>query len=634
MREQLGAPASRGQMGAPALASASVTPRISAGMVARSHGMGEPRWAPVPGALAWCDAFSARVDLVLGRLDGSVPPAVLSADHPLTPIGAYGGGAFVWAGDHEVVAAGADGLLRVLSPLAPPRALTRDGRAAAPVMSPDGSRVAFVLERDDTCDIAVVPVDGSAWPQRVSTGADYTWDPAWSPDGRSLAWHEWDLPNMPWDGSRIVLTDLDAGTSRAIGGGDKEAVGQPRFSPSGDALAYVTDRSGWVNVWIAKPDGSRARAVLPEPHEQAEPGWGPGQRSFAFSPDGNRLVFQRNEGGFGRLVSAASAGTSGRSAHSAHEVSKGWHRGLDWTAAGILCVRSGARTPPAITVMESDGSNRREIARGAVAGFDGDLLVEPEDVTWPGVSKATVHGLLWRPRGADGELLVRPPLLVHVHGGPTSQALADWMPRVHYFVDRGWAVLAPNGRGSTGYGRGYAQALAGQWGEREVDDVVTGIRHAVRKRWSHAERIAILGGSAGGFTALLVCARENVVRAGVSLYGVTDLFDLAETTHRFESRYLDHIVGALPQDAIRYRERSPVTRAGDISVPVLVLQGADDKVVPPAQAERLVAALRRAGTPVEHHVYEGEGHGWTRPETVQDDLERTDAFLTRWVLHR
>ncbi|MFI5053667.1 MAG: alpha/beta hydrolase family protein, partial [Acidimicrobiia bacterium] len=203
------------------------------------------------------------------------------------------------------------------------------------------------------------------------------------------------------------------------------------------------------------------------------------------------------------------------------------------------------------------------------------------------------------------------------------------------FVSRGWAVLSPNYRGSTGYGRSYERALDQGWGALEVADTVAGIHAAVREGWADASRVAVMGGSAGGYTALLVAAQSPPpVRAAVSLYGVTDLFGLAETTHRFESRYLDRLVGELPEHAARYRERSPVTRAHDVAVPVLVLQGADDKVVPAAQAQLMVDAMRGAGAPVEHHVYEGEGHGWARAETIQDSLERIDAFLTRWVLTR
>jgi dipeptidyl aminopeptidase/acylaminoacyl peptidase len=204
---------------------------------------------------------------------------------------------------------------------------------------------------------------------------------------------------------------------------------------------------------------------------------------------------------------------------------------------------------------------------------------------------------------------------------------------VRWFLSRGWVVLAPNPRGSTGYGRAYLRALDGQWGVADVGDTVAGIRAAGERGWTDPARVAVMGGSAGGFTALLLgAATPPVVRAVVSQYGVTDLIDLAATTHRFESRYLDTLVGPLPEAADRYRARSPVTRAAAVTVPVLALQGDADKVVPPAQAARLADALRAAGAPVELHVYEGEGHGWSRPETVIDALGRIEAFLAKWVM--
>jgi dipeptidyl aminopeptidase/acylaminoacyl peptidase len=341
----------------------------------------------------------------------------------------------------------------------------------------------------------------------------------------------------------------------------------------------------------------------------------------------------RNEAGFGRLVVVDIADGAAR------EVSRGWHRGIDWHEDGIVCVRSGARTAPRITVLDPITGTRRPVARGAVAELDATDLAEPEPVTWTADDGGVVHGVLWRPAAPlalpETGNASRVPLLVDVHGGPTDQARVDWVPRVRFFVSRGWAVLAPNYRGSTGYGRTYLRALDHQWGIRDVGDTIAGIAAAGREGWADAERVAVMGGSAGGFTALLVAARAPaVVKAAVSLFGVTDLFGLAETTHRFESRYLDRLVGRLPEDADRYHERSPVIRAGEIGVPVLVLQGAEDRVVPLAQAQQMVDAMRAAGTTVEQHVYDGEGHGWSRAQTIADSYERIEAFLTRWVLTR
>ncbi|HEV2309318.1 MAG TPA: S9 family peptidase [Acidimicrobiia bacterium] len=479
--------------------------------------------------------------------------------------------------------------------------------------------MAFVREGDACCELVVTALDTPGDPTVLRT-ADYVWDPTCSPDGALVAWHEWDLPHMPWDASRIIMAASDGRGPRVVAGGDGEAVGQPRWSPDGSRLGFVTDRDGWWNVWTVDRDGGDARPVLAEPREQAEPPWGPGQRSFAWSPDGAAVALVRNEDGFGRLVVVGREGGGPRR--------RGWHHGLDWGDAGIVAVRSGARTPSAVTVLGSDGA--RVVARGPVGGFETLGLVEPEPVTWPGAEGTSVPGLLWRPTG--GARGSRPPLLVDVHGGPTGQATAAWRSSTSFFTSRGWAVLAPNPTGSTGYGRAFTQALAGKWGERDVEDVAAGIRAAADHGWGDPTRVAVSGGSAGALTALLLCVRHpDLVQAAVSQYGVTDLAALAATTHRFESRYLDRLVGVLPRDAARYRERSPATHAAALRVPVLVLHGRDDRVVPVAQAEALVRAIEGAGGTVEWHLYAGEGHGWRLPETIEDVYERMDAFLRRHV---
>jgi dipeptidyl aminopeptidase/acylaminoacyl peptidase len=206
-------------------------------------------------------------------------------------------------------------------------------------------------------------------------------------------------------------------------------------------------------------------------------------------------------------------------------------------------------------------------------------------------------------------------------------------PRIAYFVDRGWAVLVPDHRGSTGHGRAFTQALAGRWGDLDTADIAAGMRAAAERGWGDARRMVPIGGSAGGFTVLnLLAHHPGLCAAGVDLYGVTDLFDLDETTHRFEAHYLHSVVGPLPAAADRYRDRSPVTVAERITSPLLILQGLDDPVVPPAQSRALAERLRALGRPVELHCYEGEGHGWGRPETVVDELQRTESFLRRHVL--
>lgn len=578
----------------------------------------EPRWAPDGRRLAWVRATALGAVLVV---DGVAVPDVV-------PAGTRGG-TFCWLDAQRLLVVGDGGLRVVRADGAGPGTLlaAATGRAAAPAVG--AGLVAYVDETDETCRIVVEPIDGSRDPRSVSS-ADWAWDPAWSPDGRRLAWHEWDAPDMPWDGSRIVVADLAAGTTEVVAGGPGEAVGQPRFSPDGRRLGFVSDRDGWTNVMIAAADG-RDAVGLTEAHEHAEPSWGPGQRSYAWSPDGRRLAWCRNEHGFGRLLAAptpasgVTASPQGGPGDAGVERGRGWHHGLDWGPRGLAAVRSGARTAPEVVVVDGDPPERSVLDRAAgVGALPVDAFVEPRPVAWTAADGTEIPGLLFVPDGGDGP----PPLLVHLHGGPTDQTRVEWAPRLQFYVGRGYAVLAPNPRGSTGYGRAFTRALRGGWGDVDVDDVLAGIDAAVDRGWGDPARVALVGGSAGGFAALLAAGRApDRVRAVVATYPVTDLVALAAATHRFERHANDVLLGPRPAADPIWRSRSPIVAARAVRVPVLVLQGDADPVVPLGQTRAFVDAVRAAGGDIDLHVYPGEGHGWSRPETVADALGRSVAFL-------
>ncbi|MGH9178136.1 MAG: alpha/beta hydrolase family protein, partial [Acidimicrobiales bacterium] len=312
------------------------------------------------------------------------------------------------------------------------------------------------------------------------------------------------------------------------------------------------------------------------------------------------------------------------------ELAKGVWTSLSWAGGRIAGLRTGARTPTAVTTVDPATGEKQVLATGPGPGLAAvaEAMPEPELVSWEAPDGAEVHGRLWRLPTAGAA--TPPPLLVWAHGGPTDQRRVTFDPRLVFFLSRGWAVLHPDCRGTTGWGRAWAQALRGEWGGADVDDVLAGARAAVERGWGDPRRLVAMGGSAGGMTALLLLARDpGLWAAAVALYPVTDLEALSASTHRFEAHYNLGLVGPLPEAAHRYRKRSPIHLAGRITAPVLLLHGADDVVVPPDQSRQLAAALRGRGVPVEHHEYEGEGHGWRSPATVQDELERTAAFLER-----
>jgi dipeptidyl aminopeptidase/acylaminoacyl peptidase len=595
-------------------------------MCARGRALAEPRLSPDGTQVAFLANQAARGQLVIVPANGGAE-LVVTADPAVTPAAAYGGGAFDWTPDgRSLVYASTDGSLYLIDASGGPvRRIVEHGPVAAPAVAPDGRRVAYLVDSHHVA-IASLDTDGP-WADRISASADFCFDPAWSPDSAHVAWHEWDVPHMPWDESRIVLRLVDGQPSwLTVAGGDGTSVQQPRFSPDGVHLAFLSDAEGWLNLWLYDERG--AHPLLVDEHEHGDPSWGPGQRSFAWSPDSREIAFSRNEQGFGRLCVVNIASGAVR------ELSRGVHGGLSWVGGRIACIVSGARTPTQVVTIDPVTGARTSLARGPVAGFEGAPLIEPELVHWPAGDGCEVHGRLYRPANPP-EGLTAPPLLAWVHGGPTGQWGATFNPRIAFFLERGWAVLVPDHRGSTGWGRSYAQSLRGAWGELDVEDTAAGMRAAAARGWCDARRMVPIGGSAGGFTVLLLLARHpELCAAGVDLFGVTDLFDLDETTHRFEAHYLHSIVGPLPEAADRYRERSPVNMADRIEAPLLILQGSADKVVPPAQSEAIAERLRARGRIVELHTYDGEGHGWLLPETVADELTRTEAFLRRHVLLR
>ncbi len=604
--------------------------RVSAAMCARGRVVGDARLSPDGSLLAWVATSAGVAALVVAPAAGG-PELVVSSD-PVRSSRADGSGVFDWLADGSgFVVAGADGRLYRQDLAGGPAGLVAGaGPAAAPAVSPDGSRVAYCC---DDASVLVAPIGGGAGgvPERHGR-ADFCADPAWAPDG-SLYWHEWDVPAMAWDTSRIGFVEPGGGVG-VIATPEGSSVGQPRPSPDGTRVGFLCDATGWLNLWVANRDGSAARVLVDEAFEHGAPTWGPGQGSWTWSPDGSRVAFCRNERGFGRLCLAdASTGE-------VEELDRGWWWGLSWRAGRLAGVRSGARTPDQVVVWDLAAPEgplrcaRRAIARGPVAGFEAAGLVEPEPVTWLGEDVTgvgpTVFGHLYR---AAVEVEEANPLVVWAHGGPAGQHTVRFDRRVCYFTNRGWNILRVDARGSTGYGRAYAQALRGRWGDLDVDDVAAGVRAAASRGWGDPGRVAVMGASSGALVALGVLARyPTLCAAGVDLYGVADLADLESRTRRFEAHYSAGLIGDLPEAAGLYRARSPIAWAGGIAVPVLVLHGGADPVVPRSQSDALVAAVAGAGGTVEYHVYEGEGHGWSRPEVVADELERIASFLARHVL--
>ncbi|MEW2416006.1 prolyl oligopeptidase family serine peptidase [Streptomyces sp. NPDC046866] len=475
--------------------------------------------------------------------------------------------------------------------------------------------------------LAAVPLDGSAAGDR-SRVRELTDDryrfatgPRLSPDGRYAAWLVWDHPRMPWDGTEVRLAEVRAdGTlaaARTLVGGPEEAVAQVEWMPDGTLLA-VSDRSGWWNPYRVDPHTGEAVNLCPRQEEFGGPLWKPGLRWLAPLPDGLVAVLHGRgspvlgvlDPRTGDLVDAAGPWTA-------------WQPALAVHGSLVYGVAAGPRS--AYEVVELDtGSGHARVAGAAGAGpVDPAYYPEPQTRTFSGPGGREIHAHVYPPRhparrAPAGEL---PPYAVWAHGGPTEHVSPVLDLHIAYFTSRGIGVVEVNYGGSTGYGRAYRERLRGQWGVVDVEDCAAVAGALAAEGTADPERIAIRGGSAGGWTAAASLAATSLYACAAIRYPVLDLRGFAEETHDLESRYVEGLAGPPQTLAARCRERSPVARADRITAPFLLLQGLDDAVCPPAQAERLRAALRGRGVPYAYVAFEGEGHGFRRADTMVRALE-------------
>lgn len=537
---------------------------------------------------------------VLVRLDadGSTVDLTPAPVNVRTRVHEYGGGSYIVTGGIVVYSDFADGRLYRIDPgVDAPTAITPAGEWRYADIRFDAPRRRFLAVREDhtgegeaRAAIVAVPLDGEAAPTVLLEGPDFISSPRPSPDGTRLAWLEWDHPDMPWDATRLRVApfqeDGSLGSAELAAGGPDESILQPEWSPDG-ILHLVSDRTGWWNLYRLM-DGPRLEPLAPMEAEFGDPAWVFDRSDYAFLPDGSIVATARADGR-DHLFHVAPGVLVG-------EVETDFTEFEAIRAAGALVVALAAAPDMARVVARFDpetlalgGILRRSTAHAPDPAF----ISRPEAITFPTGDGRIAHALYYAPHNPDhvGPSGERPPLVVLSHGGPTSNALTSLDLEKQLLTTRGIAVVDVDYGGSSGYGRAVRRELDGQWGVVDVDDCVAAARFLVDRGDVDGERLAIEGGSAGGFTTLAALAFRDVFAAGVSYFGVSDLETMTRDTHKFESHYLDRLVGPYPATADRYRQRSPVHHLDEISRPVLVLQGLDDKVVPPGQAEEIVAAL-------------------------------------------
>jgi dipeptidyl aminopeptidase/acylaminoacyl peptidase len=613
---------------------------IDAGMVAKA---GRRLAAPAlagDGAVWWAEGRPAEAGRVVlmrrgpGAEAEEVTPTELNVR---TRVHEYGGGAWTLAGDELVLFVNfADQRLYRQQLGAEPVPITPEPETPAGLryadmrLTPDGGTVVCVREihgeGEAENQIVALALDGSEEPAVLASGRDFYSFPRISPDGTRLAWTCWDHPNMPWDGTELWVAPLaDTADATLVAGGPEESVFQPEWDGRG-RLHFASDREGWWNLY--RDEGEEVLQLIDEEAELAHPQWLFGGSTYAFLDDG-AIVCVRCDRGEERLF-LLEPGAERLDDLELPYTSFGFPALSSHGTTVAFAAASAAREPAVLLFDVRDGEPEevRSAAEEPVA--DGYISI-PRPIEFPTSDGETAHGFYYPPtnpefEAPDGEL---PPLIVQSHGGPTSHATPALDREFLFWTSRGIGVVDVNYRGSSGYGRPYRQRLRGEWGVIDTDDCIAAARHLAAGGDADGERLAIRGGSAGGYATLCALVFHDDFATGASYFGVADTETLATDTHKFESRYLDSLIGPYPERADLYRERSPIHFVERLRVPVILFQGLEDEVVPPSQAETMVAALKRNGVPHAYLAFAGEAHGFRRSETEIRCLEAELYFYGR-----
>ena len=556
-----------------------------------------------------------------------------------TSVHEYGGRPYTVAGDAVYFSNHADQRLYRVTPESEPVPITpapnapRAVRFAAPVATPDGRHLFAVRERHRVPDMAtgvendvvVVPTDGSVEPRPVVSARDFFSHVNVSPDGSRLCWVAWDHPRMPWDGTELWEAEIGANLSlsqpRLVAGGPEESVTQPSYLPDG-RLLFVSDRTGWWNLYATEPAGGDPRLLGRMSADLAGPDWALGMSSYAVLGDGAIVATWFDEG-YGRL-GILTPGLS-RFEEIITPFTGFSHLRAGADGRSVVMVAGSSTAPPALVrVIPRRGDGDHDAGVDTLASSvrrppDPAQLSAAEPIEFPTSGGTRAHALYYPPHNPafeppPGE---RPPLIVRCHGGPTGAVSPVLDYGVQFWTSRGFAVVDVDYGGSSGHGRAYRERLRGQWGIVDVEDCVHAARFLAATDRADPDRLVIRGASAGGYTTLCALTFHDVFAAGADCWGVADVEALSAESHKFELHYNDSLIGPWPEASETYRARSPVHHATRLQTPVIVFQGLDDPIVPPSQSRSIVDALRRNGVPHAYVEYAEEGHGLRKGDNVQ-----------------
>ncbi len=505
------------------------------------------------------------------------------------------------------------------------RRLTPQGEGSqhSAAYSPTGGKIAFVSAFGDSQDIAVVSSDGEGWPQRVSKGEHFVFDPQWFPDGQQLVYGEHDNRRMSFFETRLVLADLRTGEIKTLldGWGKNTVYSAPRPSPDGRWLAYISNESSWNNVYLMNMETGKTHPLAPGSVEQGAPTWRPDSRGLAYtvSQKANITLTYTTLEGQTSLID----GDNG--------VCEGPAFAPDGKRLAYL--KQSETSPASIFLYDFNDNQARPLVSNNIGGLTEAGLVTAETVHWTSPDGLEIEGLLYIPAHLQPG---KHPLLLHIHGGPIAQYNRRFDAAVQHWVSRGWIVIEPNFRGSTGYGREFRDKLRGSWGHEDMLDNLGAIDYLEQRGLIDSKKVVAWGGSGGGYaTNLLLGKWPERFKAGVSLVGLGNIVSFQEQTDRIARYLIEELLGPRNANLDLYTERSPVTYASQVKVPLLIAMGAEDKRVPAVQGEEMVEALKKAGkTDFEYVSYTGEGHGWRKVANIVDHFQHVQKFLLKWVLER
>lgn len=562
------------------------------------------------------------------RWEKGSPKEILPKEYNArTRVHEYGGGSFTSHQGTLYFANNEDQHLYSLSPSGTVTDLTREDnkRYANPLFDAKrGLLYAVQEEHRSEHDVVnrLVAIDAEGKGIKViHEGWDFYGMPTLHPDGSHIAFFTWNHPNMPWDGSTLWVGELAPDGSlinvREVAGGVSESIFQPQWSDEG-TLYYVSDRSGFWNLYRE----GEVDACYSMDAEFGQPFWVFGMSRYGFLSDGKIVCIYTVKGtDFLGVIDPK---------QKAMETLD-----LPFTAMSNLQVANntlyfmGASPSEGKSLIQYDFKTIKRLRISKKIDIDSGYISIPETLEFPTENGNVAYGFYYPPKNKDYKGTDKPPLIVKSHGGPSSQVTSSLNLEIQFWTSRGIAYLDVNYGGSTGFGREYRERLKGNWGIVDIDDCVNGALYLAKKGEVDPDKMAIKGGSAGGYTTLAALTFKDVFKAGASYYGVSDLEALANDTHKFEARYLDGLIGPYPEQKERYVQYSPIHHVEKLSCPVILLQGSEDKVVPPAQAEMMFDALNKKKIPVAYILFEGEQHGFRVAENIKKSLDAELYFYSK-----